>query len=530
MFINHNIASLNAQRHLFNSNRNLNKTLERLSSGLKINSGADDASGLAIAEKMAAQNAGLQTANQNVQDGQALYKIAEGALNQVNAMLTRMEELAVRATNGTLTDSDRSAIMDEVGELKDQINKIVNTTEYNTLKVLNGSMAVETHLSEAAGNSGKTGSLRIVDKPGTIKTGTYVFSLVTLAKAAMVDAGEVATSVSSNGVSTSGIININGIDISISAGDSVAAVASKINDVNDQTGVVAVIGTGAGGREQLSFVSGKLDDDAKNIEGSSTSIPILGYATVGSSQKITISGNSTLMTELEISGGSSVSTSGANAAGRIKKEGVSGNGVDMSADGSVLTSNQHGAGTYGLKIDTDLFNGGNGIYIKNGVAGSSNAVVHRSAAGDNATIDIDISKRLRLQIGANNDQSIYNGIDNLSTSQLGIGGSSKYSSLDAIDFSTSDNANISLKVIQKAIEDVTSTRSKIGATMNRLEYTMKTLSIQHENLTAAQARIQDADISAEMAEYTKQQILLQTGTAMLAQANSKPQIVLSLLK
>jgi flagellin len=511
-------------------NKDYDKTLERLSSGLRINSGADDASGLAISEKMAAQNAGLLVAHQNVQDGQALYKIAEGALNQVSSMLVRMEELAVRATNGTLTTSDRSTLMDEVGELRDQINLISQTTEYNTLKVLNGSMAVESHLSEDTNNV-NTGAMRITDKPGTVKTGEYYFSIVATAEPAMHVAAEVTSAINTGGMTTSGLINVNGIDVSISTGDSVATVASKINEVSDQTGVIVTLGAGGTGFSQLAFITGELDDDAKNIDTTTTNI--IGYANQGADQQIKISGKMELMRDLQIDpAGALVSVTGTDAAGRIQAYAGTvpvTQGVDMISDGTSLKSSQHGSGTYGLEIDTDLYNGGKGVYIQNGKVGAA-TVTHRSTASDESIIDLDISKRLRLQTGANTNQSIYNGIENISSAQLGIGGASKYGSLDDIDLTSSDNANISLKVVQKAIVDITGLRSKIGATMNRLEYTGKTLSIQHENLTAAQSRIQDADMSTEMAEYTKQQILIQTGTAMLSQANSRPQSVLSLLQ
>jgi flagellin len=396
--------------------------------------------------------------------------------------------------------------MDEVGELKDQINQITSTTEYNTLKVLNGSMAVETHISETATNDG---SIRITSKPGTLKTGTYSLVITGVASAAFIQGTTVA-----DVLSTSGLINVNGIDITLESGESVSAVAAKINDVNSQTGVIATVGVG----NELNLISGDLDDDSKNIDITSTTI--MGYANQGSDYKITLSGNATILAKLNIAAGSDT---GADVTGTI-------DGVAMVGSGTTLESTQHGSGTYGLKVDTDLFNGGNGVYVKNGETTAGGSQVHRTTVGDTASIEIDISNRLRLQTGANTNQSIYNGIQNVSTSQLGIGGSSKYGSLDDIDLTTTDNANISLKVVQKAIEDVTAVRSKIGTTMNRLEYTIKTLSIQHENLTAAQSRIQDADISLEMAEFTKQQILLQSGTAMLAQANSKPQTILSLLR
>ncbi len=507
MFINTNVSAINAQRHLFNSNKALDKTLERLASGLKINSGADDASGLAIAEKMDAQNAGLAVAMQNAQDGQALYKIADGALQQTALMLSRMEELAVRATNGTLTDSDRTAITSEMGELRDQINQIASSTEYNTKKILNGSMQVETHLNMGTGSAG---SMRVIDTPGGVKTGSYAFELTSVASAAFLDSAGAQT------LTSSGLININGIDISLKEDETVAAVAAKINAVNDQTGVLAVVGGG-----EISLITGTLDSDAENIDSAVTDV--IGYANLGEDQEITISGDNTVLANMGFIPANRTAE-GVDAVGTMGL-------VTMKAiNGTQLQDIQAGSGAYGTVIDTDLYNGGNGVYIQNDqAAGAAAAITHTSADGDDSRVVFDVTNRLRLQVGANTNQSIYNGIGNISTGQLGIGGASKYGSLDDVELDTTDNANISLKVIQRAIEDVSGMRSKIGATMNRLDYTVKTLGIQRENMLAAQSRIQDADISAEMTEFTKQQIMLQTGTAMLAQANARPQSVLSLL-
>jgi len=313
-------------------------------------------------------------------------------------------------------------------------------------------------------------------------------------------------------------VTLNGIDIQISSGDTVAAMAAKINAQNASTGVVATVST----TNVMQLTTGVLDTDASNVNAALTNT--IGYAKQGSAFTITWGGNTTLLTDMSLASGA---VSGTNAAGSI-------NGVAMQAvggvgGGSVLKDSQSGSITEGIQIDTDLYNGGNGVALRNNVA-SASTVIHRSFIGDSFTTKTDITSRLRLQIGANYDQGIYNGIDSVNTSQLGIGGSSLYGNLDSIKLDTMDNANVSLKVIQKAIEDVTGYRSKIGARMNRLDYTIKTLSIQRENMTAAHSRIQDADISAEMTTFTKQQIILQAGTAMLAQANARPQAVLQLLQ
>lgn len=513
MFINHNLAAMNSQRHVFGTNKALDRTLERLSSGLKINSGADDASGLAISEKMASQNAGLTVAHQNAQDGQAMFKIAEGALAQVSTMLTRMEELGVRATNGTLTETDRQAIMDEVRELRDQINVISKTTEYNSMKVLNGSLAVSATLSND--------NVAILNKPYGLRTGDVSFHLNKLASAATTAGTQVTDAdILSSGVTSSGIMNINGSDIAVNAGDTLGAIVGKINAVNDQTKVVATLNSA---KDTIILTSGILDEDAKHITTANivniknASAPIVGYALVGEQYSINIAGGNILASI----GLSATSVTGSNASGSI-------GGVAMKATGSILENVEFGSTAYGLKLNTDTYLGGTGSYITN-YKDSGAHITHKGTSDTAVTIKINTEKTLKLQIGANYNQATFTGLDSVATNQLGIGGSSKYLSLEDIELDTVQNANFSLKTIQKAITDVTRLRSKLGATMNRLDYTISTLAIQRENLTAAQSRIQDADISLEMTNFTKQQIMLQAGTAMLAQANARPQTVLSLL-
>lgn len=519
MYINQNISAMNAQRHVFDTNNALNKTLERLSSGLRINSGADDASGLAMAEKMAAQNAGLAVASQNAQDGQALYKTAEGALAQVNMMLSRMEELAVRATNGTLTASDRNAVTAEMVELRDQINRIANNTEYNTLKLLNGSMEISSSINVT---TGAANSIRVTGTSALMKNGTnYQFALTTAATAAVVSGAVAAANASAT---VSGVISVNGIDIAIASGDIAETVAGKINAMNGSHNVIAAV---SGGR--LFLVSGILDDEAKYVDN--FSVDVLGYALVGSAYTVDLDGNAQILADFGVNANNKMS--GTNAGGTI--DGVLMTVVGGKGGGTRLRDNNIGSNTYGLEVEVDLFNGHSGVYVYNGGAidetvGAGNLVTHRSGNNDAATISINVDRKLKLHIGANYDQAVYNGIANVTTTNLGIGGAAKFGNLEDIRTDTVENANISLKVIQKAIEDVTAVRSKIGATMNRLDYTIRSIGIQRENMTAAQSRIQDADISMEMTVFTKQQIMLQAGTAMLAQANARPQAVLQLLQ
>jgi flagellin len=342
-----------------------------------------------------------------------------------------------------------------------------------------------------------------------------------LASAAVVQGTQITNvNTLSSGVTSAGVMNINGSDISINAGDSIGAIVGKINAVNDQTNVVATL---TSGKDQIILTTGILDADAKHITTSNivnvanSTTPIVGYALQGEQYSINIAGGSILASV----GLTAVSVTGSNAVGSI-------NGVSMKSTGTVLENVEFGSKTYGLKLDTDNHLAGNGVYIQD-YTDQGDHIVHKSAINDTAKIKVNTENTLKLQIGANYDQGLFAGLNSIASNQLGIGGSSKYISLADIELDSVQNANFSLKTIQKAIQDVTEDRSKLGAVMNRLDYTISTLAIQRENMTAAQSRIEDADISLEMTTFTKQQIMLQAGTAMLAQANARPQTVLSLL-
>ncbi len=242
MYINTNVSALNAQRQLYMNELGLDKSLERLSSGLRINTGADDASGLAIAEKMRAQNVGLTTAIQNTQDGSSFFKIADGSMDQVSRILSRAEELLVRANNRTLTDNDRLTIQEELTQLIDQIKVTAQNTEYNTLKFLDGSidikksLSIDTTIVPAVVN----GSLKILETPGTVKSASaVVLSITALATPAVLDATPAPAPAGT--VGTQSTINVNGVDVQIASSDTVSTLLSKINAANSKTKVIAVM-------------------------------------------------------------------------------------------------------------------------------------------------------------------------------------------------------------------------------------------------------------------------------------------------
>jgi flagellin len=544
MYLNTNIAAVNAQRNLYQTNLSMDRTLERLSSGLRINSAADDASGLAIVEKMFAQRQGLSTAIQNTQDGVALFKIAEGALNQVGKMLSRMEELAVRAANQTLTSSDRGTIKDEIDQLMGQIDTISSDTEYNTLKLLNGGFDVKSSLIASTANI-SNGNIKVLSVSGNAKNVTNASFVLTSVGQAAISSSVAAAAGAASAVAGAASIAVNGIEISISAGDNVEAMITKINAKNSQTGVVATLTAG----RMVNLISGKIDADAANIVSITTGTSV-GYAIVGSLNTVTNRVN-----QIDIGGNSQIWSSYLGVVANATSMGIIASGVNAGAtlDGIAMTVNSSGGGTvlemtntgskaYGVKIGIELFNGAYGGFIINGAgaagsgtiasaAGATNtALVRLASSADNAQITLNVDGKLTLQTGANYGQSLKYSIATTDTSSIGRGASSKFGSLAEIKADTADNASLSLKVVQQAIRDVAGIRAAMGAIMNRLDYTDKTLQIQRENIQGAESRIRDADVSMEMTTFVRQQILMQAGTSMLAQANQKPQSIMQLLK
>ncbi len=419
-----NVSALNAWRNLSITQNALGKTLEKLSSGYRINRAADDAAGLAISEKMRGQIAGINMAVKNAQDGISLIQTGEGALNEVHAMLKRMEELAVQAANDTNTAEDRAKLQAEMDQLAQEVARIGSTTEFNTLKLLDGTFANKDIVFHVGANENQNLRIRIGD----------------MRSSALGLAGEVRVEIT--GTYTAGTNNV-------------------IDD-----GTYTVRGDATSGYE--------LVDSAGNVVAKSSD----GKAWTA------VSGDDTLtFAEAITSGTVTVDTTGGSATGvaRVANQGL---------EAGVYTVKDTGSGFQ--LVDQ------NGIVI----ATSDNAQAWVSAADATTTV---FSVGVAVEEGAS---VVVAGID-ISSSQSA--------------------ANSALPKIRAALEKVSDQRSLFGATQNRLEHTINNLQVAAENLSAAESRIRDVDMAAEMANFTRNQILLQAGTAMLAQANIAPQSVLQLL-
>jgi len=434
----------------------MTKSLERLSTGYRINRAADDAAGLAISEKMRAQIKGLNQAIRNANDGISMIQTAEGALGEVQSILQRMRELTVQATSETNTPDDRAEIQKEIEQLKSEIDRISDNSEFNGIKLLNGSLG-------AQGSSDAPAKVDALSVTG-LKPGTYTVKITKAATNATLTsdvtyADDAAVNTKFDG--TDKDITINGIQIDTTGVTSKATLLAAINARKSETGVEASWDT-------------------------TNNVIILTATEYGSGHTITVGG-----TDKDL----------------IVDTGMLTNGVDAQADV-----------TFGNTTTSVTATGRLAIY--NGAQ-----LVLNGAVGDTANITV-VKSGARLQIGANEDQEIAVDINEINTATLGT------SELKVKDVSVlvTDNASQAITAIDAAIKQVSSERAKLGAFQNRLEHTITNLQVTAENLTAAESRIRDVDMAAEMANFTKQQVLQQAGVAMLAQANAQPQAILQLLR
>lgn len=570
MIINHNIAALNTHRQLSTNTANTNKNIEKLSSGLRINRAGDDAAGLAISEKMRGQIRGLDQATRNAQDGISLIQTAEGALNETHSILQRMRELSVQSSNDTNTTPDRQELQKEMNQLTSEINRIGNTTEFNTKKLLNGDLSEQkvvnagtpttTTVTLAAAQTAKVGDNPVtwsgtspqanfnvsftgkadngldwatLDKDTTDQKvvitkgtdGTFTVDIKaqdSTDKTIKVDADTVAYDMDTKTYS----YNNNGISFSFTkeqadswkGGDSVTVDLYKASGAVAATDGDKLVTNGAistnSGITAVTTQTGTADSTLTDITVDGASKELLdGAAQV----KVTWTGDKATVALLNAAGDKTLSTT----------------------DFSLKATDTLKYDANGIKFD---------FTVGAGATGSFAATVKLKMA-DAKTVTETVGRQTEdksasFQIGANEHQSLSLGVNDMRASALGIVGSGAgFSSANnvtdgtnntnaekALDLTSSANAANAITIVDKAIATVSSERSKLGAVQNRLEHTINNLGTSSENLTAAESRIRDVDMAKEMMSQTKNNILAQAAQAMLAQANQQPQGVLQLLR
>ncbi|KAF1047624.1 flagellin N-terminal helical domain-containing protein [Xylophilus sp.] len=517
--INTNISSLTAQRNLSTSQASLNTSLQRLSSGLRINSAKDDAAGLAISERFTSQIRGLDQAARNANDGISLAQVAEGALKSSGDILQRIRELAVQSSNATNSASDRQALNAEVNQLTSELDRIAKSTEFNGRKLLDGSFTSATFQVGANANQTitATSSNFSTNSYGNYRIGGA--AATTVGGAGDLTLGSTANAITAQGaigasaIAAAGTLTINGAygseAVAYAAGASAKDVAASVNAATEKTGVTATARTEVG----LSGLEAGKSYTLKLASDNATSQAVTLSFTVGSTLN---------------SDGLSDAVKAFNDVS--SKTGVTAR-VNDAGDGLVLTN----AAGNDISVVNDSA-AANTINITDAaggalVGGAGAGIAGKDGAGAFGTDDLVITGQLTLDssksfsVVDSAGAAAGGGFLNQSTSSA-----SQLQTVQNLDVSTVDAANRTLATVDSALSAINSQRASYGALQSRFETTVSNLQVTSENSSSARSRIQDADFASETANLSRAQILQQAGTAMVAQANQLPQGVLALLR
>jgi len=510
MIINHNMMAMNTHRQLgINSNEG-SKSIEKLSSGLRINRAGDDAAGLSISEKMRGQIRGLNQASRNAQDGISLIQTAEGALNETHAILQRMRELAVQSANDTNVDVDRSALQNEVDQLATEITRIADTTEFNTQNLLKGDFS---GTFQIGANENQTMSLSIGD--------------MTAKSLAVTDQ---STSESAKVSTSNNLLGVKSIDL------------GGAEDVGKYDLVVESDGGGAGLvniylKDAEGNVMAKQEDfDVATLTATNFDKITLTADGFGADVDIVVDSDAAAISWQAVA--DSLALTSQNTSVEVTRQ-----GVDMTAAGGDinavdLVAGKLVEGDYKISFIEDTNNSvivgklqvddGTGTYVDlvdesgkayttdaiDTTAGGTYTVTFKDAEGNDATLSF------QSEAGA-----VADGDEVSFSATVGTGSGT------GIDISKdSATAQSAVTTIDAAIKSVSEERAKLGAVQNRLEHTIKNLDTSSENLQSSESRIRDVDMAKEMMNFQKNNILQQAAQAMLAQANQAPQGVLQLLR
>jgi flagellin len=528
-YINTNVASLNAQNNLANSQGGLSQSLERLSSGLRINTAADDAAGLAISTRMSSQINGLTQAAQNANDGISLAQTAGGALSSVGANLQTLRQLAVESANATNTSSDRSALNAEAQQLVDEIQNTATTTQFNGQNLLDGSFTAQQFQTGA--NANQTISVS-VSGATTQTLGNYGgASATTVATTAWT----VGTSVIINGV-TIGASNATSSP-GVSAGSGYAK-AAAINAQTSLTGVTATaLTTTDSSQGAVTGTATAVTTATANSSTASGELWINGVA-VGS-----ISASNTELGQIQnaanainaVSAQSGVTAQADATTGKLVLNAADGRDIQIATSGTATGGTSGGAAAASAAaavlsatgLTADVFTaaggvGGTGILANGNLDTSSTGVTYATQTGlFTGALTLNSSKSINFT-----DTATTGGL-----ADAGLTGySSTLSSLANLDITSVTGSNAAINIIDAAINQINSQQADLGAIQNRFTSTIGNLDTASTNLSAARSRIQDTDYASETANLAHYQILQQAGTAMLAQANSLPNSILTLLR
>lgn len=500
--VNNNIASVNGHRNMVKNDAMLSKSLERLSSGLRINRASDGAASLIISEQMRAQLSGLGAATQNAETASAMIQTAEGALDEINTLLNKARALAVHAGNeGANDQAQLVADQAELDNIVDSVTRIAENTQFGNKKLLDGSGSVVKSASDAVASASFGGQYLEAVKDGTISKGfhtlvvtqaaTRATSTLTISGTDIITGNDLTLMSGNEQFQKAFTVSIMGSSITVASGTTKSQFLQQLNSIGKSAGFSASL-TGTTGTGAVTLTATKFGREQffnlQFIAGSSGAQTIAGTHTSGVDSLATIYFNT-------------------GADGAVASTGTS-NLLNLTGKGFDLFSTQTTGAGFTLQLSPGA---GTGTY-----AGALDGT------GGGAT----------FQIGANVGQTATVSLSSSRAADIGRGASGAYKSMAEVKGGAliAGNSDEVLKVIDKAIDDVTTVRGGLGAFQaNTLETTLNSLRVSTENLTAAESIIRDVDFAAESANFTKNNILLQASTAMMAQANQLPQNVLQLL-
>ncbi|WP_043650229.1 flagellin N-terminal helical domain-containing protein [Chitinilyticum litopenaei] len=532
--INTNIPSLNAQRNLDKSQGDLQQSLQRLSSGLRINSAKDDAAGLAISERMTSQIRGSTQAQRNANDGVSLSQTAEGALGEMSNILQRIRELAVQSGNATNSEGDRQAINAEVTQLTSELERFAQTTQFNGQKLFDGTFTAAVYQIGANANEtilATTANLR-TNQYGTYQigngngTGAKTISNVLTSGATFAPGATGTVNAAGVAVAASGTFSINGISISVETTDMAREIAAKINQAG--TGVLASART----ETVLSMGSGTF---TLAVASKSSTFQSVTFNIADGNNNGSIDADEYSQAVAAFNAKSSQTGVTAQVETFTNSAGTTTYGVKLVAsDGSNIALSSASGVASGFGGDVTQWNFdpvasvGNNQYMSSGSVFPGGSTGTAYFAGQ-VVLNSSNSYSVTTNTASFTSGVFYTATDGSSVFASGMSYQADLKTVEKLDVSNVENATQALRIVDDALTTINDQRSKFGALQSRFGATISNLAVTTENLSAARSRIRDADFAAETAALTRAQILQQAGTAMLSQANQLPQQVLSLL-
>ena len=527
MRINTNISAIISNNALQKAQNSLSDSIQRLSSGYKINSSADDPAGCAISEKMRIQIRGLQQANNNTTDGVSVLNTAEGAIVEIQSMLTRLKELTVQAANDVNSDDERSAIQQEIDNVNQEIDRISEQTEFNTQSLINGNLSRRVYSDTQGVNQ-----LSISDG---YKAGIYGITITQDARQAVAVCGQITmTAADTITKDQEGTISVNGYKIGIEEGDTLDTIMDKLVSGVNLTGGKAFATADAANNTKTNGTDYAGYTASSTYTGSSLVIMTNQY---GRDQKLDITcSNEQLAGLLGLTDAYDADGSG---------EGIHAEGSDVIAEFAQETDeNGNATGSrVGFGDSAVLSTNGTKVTVKDvnnkefvmDIPGNVAGTVFDDSVGTKQSgkslpsggTPTDINQEvtdvgtMSIHVGANENQVIVLDIPPITTYTIGT---------DNINVMTSYTSQLAIASVDTAINYVNSVRSKIGAYENRFEHTTNNLEVSEENVTKALSAKIDTDMAEEMTEYTSQTVLTQAATSILSQANQRPSEVLQLLQ